>query len=95
MSLTTTSDARFPRPRPASCTTWCTTGNWRRLSPTLEAFSELMASRGAVDPDEDVLEDAVAFAGVSKFPGRVKCALLSWMAFKRRRDTREFSYERR
>ncbi|HIW64497.1 MAG TPA: SUF system NifU family Fe-S cluster assembly protein [Candidatus Stackebrandtia excrementipullorum] len=49
---------------------------------TLEAFSELMASRGAVDPDEDVLEDAVAFAGVSKFPGRVKCALLSWMAFK-------------
>lgn len=48
----------------------------------LDAFSELMASRGALDPDEDVLEDAVAFAGVSKFPGRVKCALLSWMAFK-------------
>lgn len=49
---------------------------------TLDAFSELMASRGGIDPDEDVLEDAVAFAGVSKFPGRVKCALLSWMAFK-------------
>ena len=32
--------------------------------------------------DEDVLEDAVAFAGVSKYPARVKCALLGWMAWK-------------
>jgi nitrogen fixation NifU-like protein len=31
---------------------------------------------------EDILEDAVAFAGVSKYPARVKCALLSWMAWK-------------
>lgn len=31
---------------------------------------------------EDVLEDAVAFAGVSKYPSRVKCALLGWMAWK-------------
>ena len=35
-----------------------------------------------VEPDEDVLEDAVAFAGVAKYPARVKCALLAWMAFK-------------
>ncbi|CAM3258661.1 Zinc-dependent sulfurtransferase SufU [Stackebrandtia soli] len=48
----------------------------------LDAFSELMGSRGEGEPDEDVLEDAVAFAGVSKFPARIKCALLSWMAFK-------------
>jgi len=41
-----------------------------------------MQSKGAEEGDEDVLEDAVAFAGVSKFPARVKCALLSWMAFK-------------
>jgi nitrogen fixation NifU-like protein len=41
-----------------------------------------MQSRGQVEPDEDVLEDAVAFAGVAKYPARVKCALLSWMAFK-------------
>ena len=47
-----------------------------------EAFLELMQSRGTVEPDEDVLEDGIAFAGVSKFPARVKCALLSWMAFK-------------
>ncbi len=49
---------------------------------TGEVFRELMQSRGAIEPDEDVLEDAVAFAGVSKFPARVKCALLGWMAFK-------------
>jgi nitrogen fixation NifU-like protein len=50
-----------------------------------ETFLELMQSKGAVEPDEameDVLEDAVAFAGVSKYPARVKCALLSWMAWK-------------
>jgi nitrogen fixation NifU-like protein len=47
-----------------------------------EAFLELMQSKGEGSGDEDVLEDAVAFAGVSKFPARVKCALLSWMALK-------------
>jgi len=47
-----------------------------------EAFLQLMQSRGGSEGDEDVLEDAVAFAGVSKFPARVKCALLSWMALK-------------
>lgn len=48
-------------------------------------FLELMQSKGKVEPDEameEVLEDAVAFAGVSKYPARVKCALLSWMAWK-------------
>jgi nitrogen fixation NifU-like protein len=47
-----------------------------------EAFLALMQSRGEGVGDEDVLEDAVAFAGVSKFPARIKCALLSWMALK-------------
>ncbi|GAA3269605.1 MULTISPECIES: Fe-S cluster assembly sulfur transfer protein SufU [Dactylosporangium] len=47
-----------------------------------EAFAELMAGRGQVEPDEAVLEDAVAFAGVAKYPARVKCALLPWMAYK-------------
>lgn len=49
------------------------------------AFLELMQSRGQIAPDdtmEELLEDAVAFAGVSKYPARVKCALLSWMAWK-------------
>jgi nitrogen fixation NifU-like protein len=46
------------------------------------AFTELIGSRGQFAPDEDLLEDGVAFAGVAKYPGRVKCALLPWMAFK-------------
>lgn len=41
-----------------------------------------MQSKGQGEGDEEVLEDAVAFAGVSKYPARVKCALLSWMAWK-------------
>jgi len=49
---------------------------------TSETFLELMQSRGTVEPDEDVLEDGIAFAGVSKYPARVKCALLGWMAWK-------------
>lgn len=47
-----------------------------------DAFLELMQSKGETEPDEDVLEDAVAFAGVSKYPARIKCALLGWMAWK-------------
>jgi nitrogen fixation protein NifU and related proteins len=49
---------------------------------TAEAFLALMQSQGRGEPDEDVLEDAVAFAGVAKYPARVKCALLGWMAWK-------------
>lgn len=49
---------------------------------THEVFLTLMQGKGKVQPDEEVLEDAIAFAGVAKFPARVKCALLSWMAFK-------------
>ncbi len=45
-------------------------------------FLELMQGKGQVEPDEDVLEDGIAFAGVAKFPARVKCALLPWMAWK-------------
>jgi nitrogen fixation NifU-like protein len=49
-------------------------------APIQEAFMELMKSKGLLEPDEDVLEDAIAFAGVSKYPARIKCALISWMA---------------
>jgi nitrogen fixation NifU-like protein len=50
-----------------------------------DKFLELMQSRGEAelsDTDEDDLQDAVAFEGVSKYPARVKCALLGWMAMK-------------
>ena len=49
---------------------------------TIAAFSEMVSSRGTVEGDEDVIGDGVAFAGVAKYPARVKCALLGWMAFK-------------
>jgi nitrogen fixation protein NifU and related proteins len=45
-------------------------------------FVRLMQSKGELEPDEDVLEDAIAFAGVSRYPARIKCALLAWMAWK-------------
>ena len=46
------------------------------------AFGEMMHSQGNHEPDEDVLEDGVAFLGVAQFPARVKCALLGWSAWK-------------
>jgi nitrogen fixation protein NifU and related proteins len=46
------------------------------------AFTEMVSSRGTIEGDEDVLGDGVAFAGVAKYPARVKCALLGWTAFK-------------
>jgi nitrogen fixation NifU-like protein len=49
---------------------------------TTEAFTAVMTGRGAVRPDEEVLGDAVAFAGVARYPARVKCALLPWMALR-------------
>jgi nitrogen fixation NifU-like protein len=47
-----------------------------------DQFVALMQSKGTVSGDEAVLEDAIALAGVSKYPARIKCALLGWMAFK-------------
>jgi nitrogen fixation NifU-like protein len=47
-----------------------------------DEFVALMQSKGAIAGNDEILEDAVAFAGVSKYPARIKCALLGWMAFK-------------
>ena len=47
-----------------------------------EEFLRLMQSRGQGEPDEELLGDAVAFEGVSRYPARIKCALLGWMAWK-------------
>jgi nitrogen fixation NifU-like protein len=49
---------------------------------TITAFTEMVSSRGTIEGDEDVLGDGIAFAGVAKYPARVKCALLGWMACK-------------
>ncbi|GGK93069.1 Fe-S cluster assembly sulfur transfer protein SufU [Nocardia jinanensis] len=48
----------------------------------VDSFNEMIGSRGTVEGDEDVIGDGIAFAGVAKYPARVKCALLGWMAFK-------------
>ncbi|MGP9723541.1 Fe-S cluster assembly sulfur transfer protein SufU [Corynebacterium sp. AOP40-9SA-29] len=48
----------------------------------LAEFETMVTSRGTVEGDEDVIGDGVAFAGVSKYPARVKCALLGWKAFE-------------
>ena len=47
-----------------------------------DSFIGLMQSKGTQTGDENLLEDAVALAGVSQYPARIKCALLGWMAFK-------------
>ncbi|HBD21123.1 MULTISPECIES: Fe-S cluster assembly sulfur transfer protein SufU [Dietzia] len=48
----------------------------------VDAFQAMISSRGQDEGDEEILDDAVALAGVSRYPARVKCALLGWMAFK-------------
>ncbi len=47
-----------------------------------DEFLTLMQGKGKVEPDEERLEDGIAFAGVARFPARVKCALLGWSAYK-------------
>jgi len=48
----------------------------------VENFREVMRSRGTVEADEEVLGDAAAFFGVSRYPARVKCAMLAWVALE-------------
>ena len=48
----------------------------------LNSFVEMMQSKGKDSGNEAILEDGVALAGVSKYPARIKCALLGWMAYK-------------
>lgn len=51
-------------------------------SARIDAFRAMLRSQGAGEPDEELLEDAVAFHGVSKYVMRVKCAMLSWVALE-------------
>lgn len=48
----------------------------------LAEFEKMITSRGKLEGDEDLIGDGIAFAGVSKYPARVKCALLGWKAFQ-------------
>ena len=48
---------------------------------TVEAMRAMLTSKGQIAGDEEVIGDGVAFAGVARYPARVKCALLGWTAF--------------
>ncbi|MBB2956062.1 Fe-S cluster assembly sulfur transfer protein SufU [Pseudoclavibacter helvolus] len=52
------------------------------IEELVAAFRLMLRTRDGSEPDEDLLEDAVAFQGVSKFVMRVKCAMLSWVALE-------------
>jgi nitrogen fixation NifU-like protein len=53
-----------------------------RARELVAGYREMIRSRGSSEPDEDVLGDAVAFAGVGRHANRVKCAMLGWTAFE-------------
>lgn len=48
----------------------------------LAEFEKMVTSRGTIEGDDEIIGDGIAFAGVSKYPARVKCALLGWKAFE-------------
>ena len=49
---------------------------------TYAAIRSMLTSKGNDQGDEDVIGDAVALSGVARYPARVKCALLGWMALE-------------
>ena len=52
------------------------------LRARIDAFREMMRSRGSLEGDPDLLGDAVALSGASKYVARVKCAMLGWVALE-------------
>ncbi|MEV4124937.1 Fe-S cluster assembly sulfur transfer protein SufU [Nocardia sp. NPDC049707] len=48
----------------------------------VDSYNQMISSRGTIEGDEDMIGDGIALSGVSKYPARVKCALLGWLAFK-------------
>ena len=50
------------------------------LGERIDGFRTALRSRGAIAPDEELFGDASALAGVSRYPARVKCAMLAWVA---------------
>ena len=58
-----------------------TGGSVAHARDTVEAMRSMLTSKGEDPGDEDAIGDGVALAGVAKYPARVKCGLLPWMAF--------------
>jgi nitrogen fixation NifU-like protein len=61
----------------------------QEVAGLVQAFREVMRSRGSVEADEEVLGDAAAFSGVARYPARVKCAMLAWVALEEALQTAE------
>ncbi|MFB2584237.1 Fe-S cluster assembly sulfur transfer protein SufU [Herbiconiux liukaitaii] len=59
------------------------------LTRRIDAFRELMQSKGALEGDEELLGDAVALSGVSRYVTRIKCAMLPWVALEHALVVRE------
>lgn len=50
------------------------------LRRRIDSFRASMRSRGELPIDEELLGDAVALQGAARFPARVRCAMLAWVA---------------
>lgn len=50
------------------------------LRHRIDGFRTALRSRGEIAPDEDEVGDAAALGGVARYPARVKCAMLAWVA---------------
>ncbi len=48
----------------------------------VEHLEQVMQDRGRSRGDEDIIGDGVALTGAAKFPGRVKCVLMAWKAYR-------------
>jgi len=59
-----------------------TGGTLAQAREVVDAFRTMVRSRGTVVPDEELLGDAAAFAGVGRHTSRVTCAMLGWTAFE-------------
>lgn len=53
-----------------------------KATELIDGFREALRSRGTIELDEEIYEDAAALSGVSKFSARVKCAMLAWVALE-------------
>lgn len=81
-SLLTDLVENYATPGPESVGDSSSVGNSEALLHAIHVFRDLLRSRGTGEPDADVLGDAVALAGVSRYVTRVKCAMLPWVALE-------------
>lgn len=52
------------------------------IYPVVAAFRAMLHSRGKDGGSEEILGDAVALSGVSKYPPRINCAMLAWVGLE-------------